>query len=236
MAVMLSALFCSCSDNNSDSGDPTKDGPKPEMSVVVTPQSGLKFGDKLIVSGTMTDEKNLQKYTLLLKDANGDTLSSKVQMLLGQSFNINDNLTIPLPKNAATGNLKVDVVLDNTRNGELVQSFDLTNGAVPEFESLNLVLSNGTVLDMVKNGDVFETVSENLFPANIKGIISTTTSKNGIYWGTQNGEIASMSKDSITIGSDLEASYTVSFNPKTFELKFGEKHVWTHEGFVQRRR
>ena len=36
-----------------------------------------------------------------------------------------------------------------------------------------------------------------------------------------------MAKDSILIGGDIEASCKITFNPKTFELTFGDRHGWT---------
>lgn len=65
--------------------------PKPEMNIVVSPQSGLFYGDKVSVTGTLTDEKNLKMYTILLKDGNDTELYRKEQMLLGQSFQMNDH-------------------------------------------------------------------------------------------------------------------------------------------------
>lgn len=213
-----------CSDDNNISNE--KNGPKPAMDIVVSPQSGLHYGDNINVSGLMTDEINLEQYVLTLLDSKGDTLVIKQQNLLGQSFNIDDNIRIPLPKNASLDNLTLKVKLDNMRKGELVQAFDLPAVDVPTFPVLYLILSNGQILDLIKNGDVYVTPTENVFPANVKAIVSTTTSKNGVYWGMENGEIACMAKDSIVIGNDVEASFTVSFNPVTFEFSTGEKHIW----------
>ena len=226
MLLLMAMFFTACSDNDDEISN-EKDGPKPTLNITASPQSGLSYGDNIYVSGLMSDERNLEHYEMILTNSDGDTLTTKYQMLLGQEFNCNDNIQIPLPKDATTGDLKLQVKLDNTRNGEEVQSFDITGVGRPAFETLHLVLSNGQIVDLIQNGDVYETVSENVFPAGIKGIISTTTSKSGIWWGTTNGEIASMAKDSITIGGDVESSFTVAFNPYTFELTTGEHHVWS---------
>lgn len=218
--------FSACSDDD-DVVSQEKNGPKPAMDITVSPQGGMSFGDVIYVTGTMTDERNLEHYELTLKDDKGDTLATKYQMLLGKEFSCNDHLQIPLPKNAKQEDLTLEVKLDNTRNGELVQEFAVNNVVPPTFDALNIILGNGQVINMIKDGDEFVTPTEVVFPAGVKGIISTTTSKNGIWWGTTNGEIASMASDSILIGGDVEASFTVRFNPVTFALTLGEHHVWS---------
>lgn len=225
--VLATAMLCvmGCSDNDDKFVSKDKTGPKPEMDLMVVPDN-YKYGDKIDITGLLTDERNLEHYELLLLNSKGDTLTTKYQMLLGKQFSMDDNIQIPLPKNASTDDLLLVAKLDNTRNGEAVETFTIPSVSTPTFETLNLILGNGNVIELTKQGEVFTTSNEQLFPAKVKGIISTTTSKNGIYWGTQNGEIASMTNDSITIGGDVESSFTVSFNPKTFELSFGERHVW----------
>ena len=218
-------FMAACSDDNNVEST-IKDGPKPTMDIAVSPEVDLKYGDVINVSGIMNDERNLEHYELLLTSASGDTLASKYQMLLGKEFVCDDHIQVPLPKNAAQQDLQLTVKLDNTRNGEEVQTFDIYNVSAPEFGNLNLILGNGQVVELVRNGDMWETASETMFPAKVKGIISTTTSKSGIWWGTKNGDIASMAKDSIVIGGDVEASFTVAFNPYTFELTQGEHHFW----------
>lgn len=223
LAIMTMLVACSDDDHMESQ---VKDGPKPTMDLSVSPQSGVNYGSTIHVAGIMSDERNLEHYELILKNSMGDTLATKHQMLLGQEFTCNDNIQIPLPKNATQDDLSLVVKLDNTRNGEEEQTFAITEVGLPTFETLHLILSNGQIIDLVKNGDIYESASENVYPAHIKGIISTTTGKSGIWWGTKNGEIQSMVKDSITIGGDVEASFTVAFNPYTFELTQGEHHIW----------
>lgn len=219
---LLPLFLYGCDD---DDAAPTDNVPKPEMNITVSPQSNLSYGDKVYVTGTLTDEKNLKMYTILLKDTEETELYRKEQMLLGQSFHMNENFSIPLPKNAETGNLHVEVILENSRNGESVQNIELTSLQVPTFRRLYLLLGNKSVVELSPNGDVFE--AEETFPPHIKGIISTTPTGTGLYWGTSNGEIRTMVKDSIMIGGDIEASCKITFNPRTFELTFGERHGWT---------
>ena len=89
---LLPLFFCGCDDDDSVGTD---NAPKPEMSLAVSPQTGLHYGDKVSITGTLTDEKNLQMYTILLKDANETELYRKEQMLLGQSFQMSEQFSIP---------------------------------------------------------------------------------------------------------------------------------------------
>ncbi|MCC8170187.1 MAG: hypothetical protein LIP00_00050 [Parabacteroides sp.] len=215
-------LLCGgCSDDEPQAVE----GPKPEMNVLVSPQSGLAYGDKITVSGTLADARNLKMYTIRLKDPGGNVVLQKEQMLLGQSFQLYETLSIPLPADAQAADLQVEVTLDNTRNGRETQTFELPSLRVPVFEKLYLVLGNKSVVELSKNGDVFE--AEEFFPANVKGIIATNPANTGLYWGVTGGKIQTMAKDSIPIGGDLEASCKITFNPRTFELTFGERHAWT---------
>lgn len=220
-ASVLPLFFYGCDDDDTATAD---NASKPEMNIIVSPQDGLSYGDKVFVTGTLTDERNLKMYTILLKDKNETELYRKEQMLLGQSFQMNEKLSIPLPKNAEVENLQLEVTLENSRTGKLTQSFDLTSLKVPTFNKLYLLLGNKSVVELSPNGDVFEV--EETFPANVKGVISTTPTNTGLYWGTKDGEIQTMTKDSILIGSASEASCKITFNPKTFELTFGERHGW----------
>ncbi|WP_314714839.1 hypothetical protein [Segatella salivae] len=187
--VLATAMLCvmGCSDNDDKFVSKDKTGPKPEMDLMVVPDN-YKYGDKIDITGLLTDERNLEHYELLLLNSKGDTLTTKYQMLLGKQFSMDDNIQIPLPKNASTDDLLLVAKLDNTRNGEAVETFTIPSVSTPTFETLNLILGNGNVIELTKQGEVFTTPNEQLFPAKVKGIISTTTSKNGIYWGTQNGD------------------------------------------------
>lgn len=225
--ALAAFIFVGCNESDNDDAISVKDGPKPTMEITASPIEGASYGDKISVTGLVTDKRNLDHYDMILLNGNGDTLSRKTQALLGQTFHVSDALQIPLPKNASVDNMKLIFKLDNTRNGEEIKTFDISNVALPVFGTLHLCLGNGQIVDLIKNGDVYETSNEVLFPAGVKGIISTKTGKSGIWWGTKDGEIASMAKDSITIGKDIESSYTVSFNPVTFEITFGTQHIWS---------
>ena len=119
--ALLGLVSCSSDDDKFVSNDKT--GPKPGIDLMVIPDN-YKYGDKVSITGLLTDDRNLDHYELLLLNSKGDTLATKYQMLLGQQFNMDDFIQIPLPKNASTDDLQVVVKLDNTRNVEAVETFD----------------------------------------------------------------------------------------------------------------
>ena len=209
LVLPLAIALVGCSDNN-EVINMEKNGPKPTMDLHITPQDGLVYGEKVNVSGLMTDERNLEQYVITITNSAGDTLVRKQQSLLGQSFNVNTDLLVSLPKNAKTENLKLRVRLDNSRNGEAVEEFDINNVSAPTFDQLYLFLSTGEVYPLVKNGDEFSVADDIFFPANTKGIVASTPDNSGMYWGASNGEITTMAKDSIVIGADIDASFKVA--------------------------
>ena len=220
-SLVLPILFSCSEEDNTIVGN----GIKPEMDIMIYPQDGLKYGDEITISGEVTDARNLKMYSVTLKDKDGSILSQKDQMLLGTSFQMDESLFIPLPKNAKPADLSVEVLLQNSQGEIVTEMASLSSLQVPKFDNLYLILGNNSTLELTRNGDVFE--GEAFFPAKIKGVISTTPTSSGLFWGMNNGEIQTMGKDSILIGSDLEASCKLTFNPETFELTFGERLSWT---------
>ena len=164
LVLPLAIALVGCSDNN-EVINMEKNGPKPTMDLHITPQDGLVYGEKVNVSGLMTDERNLEQYVITITNSAGDTLVRKQQSLLGQSFNVNTDLLVSLPKNAKTENLKLRVRLDNSRNGEAVEEFDINNVSAPTFDQLYLFLSTGEVYPLTKNGDEFSVADDIFFPA-----------------------------------------------------------------------
>ena len=52
----------------------------------------------------------------------------------------------------------MEMILENSRNGKAIQSFDLTSLQVPTFNKLYLLLGNKSVVELLPNGDVFDIV------------------------------------------------------------------------------
>ena len=72
--VLATAMLCvmGCSDNDDKFVSKDKTGPKPEMDLMVVPDN-YKYGDKIDITGLLTDERNLEHYELLLLNSKGDT-------------------------------------------------------------------------------------------------------------------------------------------------------------------
>jgi len=214
-------LWTACSDND----EKDTDQGKPTIDITVSPQGNISYGDEITVQGTITDERNLGMYTISVSDQAGNLLTEKLQMLLGKTFEVNEKITIPLIAGATNGSLNVKFSLKNSREGTDEKEFQLSNVNVPQFEQLYLILENGTVYEMARNGNTYEI--ESSFAANARGYFSTSTKLTGLYWGTQGGEITSLGKDPIVVGHDIEATYKITFNPYTFDLTLGKYAVWS---------
>lgn len=70
--ILISLLISlhSCDDDNNSI---VADGSKPNAEIVVTPQTNIKYGDKLYITGSLTDTRNLEKYIVSLKDKDRKT-------------------------------------------------------------------------------------------------------------------------------------------------------------------
>ncbi|MFR5959562.1 MAG: hypothetical protein ACLUHA_09965 [Bacteroides stercoris] len=90
---ILPLFFYGCDDDNPANAD---NAPKPEMDIMISPQSGLSYGDKVLLT-YINDEKN-QKCTLILKDGMKQNFIVKSRCYPGQSFQMNETFSIPLPK------------------------------------------------------------------------------------------------------------------------------------------
>ncbi|MCD7936795.1 MAG: hypothetical protein LUG98_08050 [Tannerellaceae bacterium] len=218
---LLLILFTGCK-NEDDEG---LSAGKPSMDITVTPQDGLKYGDEIIVSGTLSDERNLGMYQISVTDQEGNVLLEKIQMLLGTSFQVDETITLPMVAHAKDGNLNFHFNLRNSRDGVEEKEFTISNVRVPELQQLYLILENNTVYQMNREGNLFEI--ETSFPAGARGFFSTTPSLTGLFWGYDGKEITCLAKDPIPVGHDIEAFYKISFNPYTFDLNLGEYAQWT---------
>lgn len=219
--IFLFAALMACSDNDEENMETSK----PAIDISISPQQGLNFGDQISVAGMIMDDRNLEMYTINIFDQADNLLVEKTQMLLGKSFEVDENITIPLIAGATNTSLRLMFTLKNSRGGTDEKEFSVSNVNVPQFEQLFLILENNTSYEMTRNGNVFEV--DNTFPANARGYFSTSPLRNGLFWGTTGGKIVSLGKDPIVVGHEIEASYKITFNPYTFDLTLGKYAMWS---------
>jgi hypothetical protein len=142
----------------------------------ITPQSSLKYGDVVTLAGTFSDETGLKSYTVTMSNTSGVILE-ETKMLTGKTFNLSEALTIPLPKNAVAGDMKLSVTLKNSANLMVTQDITIAALALPTFTSLYLIVGN-VAYTMTKNGDAFEI--EDFFPVAAVGKIYAKSDKTGL--------------------------------------------------------
>ncbi len=221
LALMLLTIMLSFTACKKDEPDPDA-GKAKITNLAINPQSSLKFGDVVTLTGNFTDEIGLKSYTVTMSNSTG-VIFEATKMLTGTSFNLNEALTIPLPKNAVAGDMKLSVTVKNSGNLLTTEEITIAALALPTFDKLYLII-NSAVFTMNKNGNVFE--FEDFIPAGGVGKIYAKADKTGLSWGLDGSNIIAMGTGDITIGKTAEEFFKISFNPVSFELVLGDAQEW----------
>jgi hypothetical protein len=217
-AVIL--VFAACSKEDEEPNG--LDGKAKIENLAVSPTTNLKYGDAVTLTGVLSDETGLHSYTLKISNGNGD-IYEKSQMLTGKTFNLNEELLIPLPPNAVAGNLTISLTVKNSGDRLTDQEIELKNVTLPNFAKLYLVL-NGTAYEMTKKGDVFE--FEDFVPAGATGKIYANADQTGIFWGWEENTVKVMAANDIPFGRETEEYFKISFNAVSFSLETGDPQTW----------
>ena len=109
LALMLVTTMLAFSACKKDEPDPNA-GKAKITDLAITPQSGLQYGDIVTLSGSFSDETGLKSYTVTMSNTSG-VIFEETKMLTGKTFNLNEALTIPLPKNAVAGDMTLSVTV-----------------------------------------------------------------------------------------------------------------------------
>lgn len=218
LTVML-GIFTSCK-NDDEPADPNAGKAKIELQV--TPDSNLKYGDVVTLSGSFSDDKGLRSYTITMSNSAG-VVYETTNMLTGKTFTINQSIPIALPKNAVAGDMTISVTVKNSDDAISTKDIVIKNVSVPTFDQLYLFI-NGTAYPMKKNGNVYEV--EDFFPANAVGKIYSKSDKTGMAWGMEGSTIQAMGANDITVGKAAEEYYKITFNPVSFDLTIGDTQTW----------
>ncbi len=223
LALVLLTIMLAFSACKKDKEPDPNAGKATISDLAITPQSSLKFGDVITLSGSFSDETGLKSYTVTMSNPSG-TIFEDTKMLTGKTFSLNQALTIPLPKNAVAGDMTLSVSVKNSKNLLATQDITIAALALPTFDNLYLIINN-TSFPMTKNGGVFEL--EDFIPAASVGKIYAKSDKTGLSWGLDGATIIAMGTGDITIGKEAEEFFKISFNPVSFELVLGDAQTWT---------
>ena len=213
-------IFSACSKDD-EKVDPNA-GKAKIVNLKLTPESGLKYGELVTLTASLSDETGLTTYTLQISDAGG-VIYEDIVMLTGKSFDLNKQVIIPLPKDASPGDLTFSLTVKNAGNQLTTEEIELKSVAVPTFDKLYLVMNN-MVYEMTKEGNLY--VFEDFVPAEATGKIYTSAEKTGLFWGFVNGEIQTMGADDIPLGREEEEYFKISFNPSSFVMERGANMPW----------
>lgn len=190
--------------------------------LAITPEASLKYGDAVTLTGNISDDNGLRSYTISMSNTGG-VIYEVTKMLTGKTFALNEQLTIPLPKNATAGDMTIAITVKNSTDALITKELVIQNLGLPAFDQLFIVI-NSTAYPMKKNGSVFEV--EDFFPAEAVGKIYANADKTGMAWGLEGTAIQSMGSSDITFGKAAEEYFKVSFNPVSFDLTIGESLTW----------
>lgn len=221
LALLLLTTMLAFSACKKDEPDPDA-GKAKITNLAITPQSGLKFGDVVTLSGNFSDETGLKSYTVTMSNTSG-VIFEETKMLTGKTFNLGEALTIPLPKNAVAGDMTLSVTVKNSANLLTTQDITIAALALPTFNNLYLIINNA-VFTMTKNGNVFEV--EDFIPATSVGKIYAKADKTGLSWGLDGANIIAMGTGDIVFGKATEEFFKISFNPVSFDLVLGDAQEW----------
>ena len=220
LVISMIAVFTAC--EKDDPADPDS-GKAKITDLAISPATGLQYGDIVTLSGSFSDETGLRSYTVKMNNTSG-VIFEETKMLTGKTFTLNDDITIPLPKNAVEGDMTVSVTVKNSADQLTTQEITINDLSLPTIDNLYLIINN-KVYPMTKNGNIFEV--EDFFPIDAVGKIYTNSDKSGLAWGLDGSEIIAMGSGDIVFGKETEEYFKISFNPVSFELTLGEAQQWT---------
>ncbi|MDR0692259.1 MAG: hypothetical protein LBF69_04390 [Prevotellaceae bacterium] len=220
LLVATMAVFSACSKD--EQPDPTGEEKAKIENFSISPTANLQYGDVVVLTANLSDNSGLRSYTIKITNASGD-LYEDTQMLTGKTFQLNEQVVIPLPPNAVAGNITFDLTVKNAGNQLTSETKELTNITLPSFNQLYIVMNN-TAYEMTKNENIFE--FEDFVAAGSTGKIYANADKSGIYWGNDGTTIKTMGANDITFGKAEEAFFKITFNAVTFELTIGESRQW----------
>ena len=219
LVLTMIAVFTAC--KKDDTTDPNS-GKATITDLAVSPETGLQYGDIVTLSGSFSDKTGLRSYTVKMSNTSG-VIFEETKMLTGKTFTLNEDITIPLPKNAVEGDMAVSVTVKNSADQLTTEEVTISNLALPTIDNMYLIINN-KVYTMTKNGSVFEL--EDFIPIGGAGKIYTNTDKSGLAWGLDGTEIIAMGTGDIVFGKETEEYFKISFNPVSFELTLGEAQQW----------
>ena len=224
LLVSTMVVFTSCKDDDEPNGGGGTAGNSAISELAVTPNADVKYGDEVTLTAKFADEKGLRQYMISVSNANG-AFYETTKMLTGKTYDMNEKIALPLPKNAVAGDLTISVTVKNSSNELSTEEVGIKGVTLPTFDALYLALDNNLVYTMEKDGNVFSV--EDFIPAGATGKIYANSNKTGMSWGMEGDEIIALGKDNIVFGGEEEAYFKISFNAVSFELTLGNAQNWS---------
>ena len=134
-------VFTSCKEEDEPAGGPAATSAISELAV--TPNADVKYGDEVTLTAKFADEKGLRQYMISVSNANGSFYET-TKMLTGKTYDLNEKIALPLPKNAVPGDLTISVTVKNSSNQLSTEEVSITGVTLPTFDALYLALDKST--------------------------------------------------------------------------------------------
>ena len=87
------------------------------------------------MTAKFADEKGLRQYMISVSNANG-AFYETTKMLTGKTYDMNEKIALPLPKNAVAGDLTISVTVKNSSNELSTEEVGIKGVTLPTFDAL----------------------------------------------------------------------------------------------------
>lgn len=139
LLVSTMVVFTSCKDDDEPNGGGGTAGNSAISELAVTPNADVKYGDEVTLTAKFADEKGLRQYMISVSNANG-AFYETTKMLTGKTYDMNEKIALPLPKNAVAGDLTISVTVKNSSNELSTEEVGIKGVTLPTFDALYLAL------------------------------------------------------------------------------------------------
>ena len=141
LLVSTMVVFTSCKDEDEPNGGGGTAGNSAISELAVTPNADVKYGDEVTLTAKFADEKGLRQYMISVSNANG-AFYETTKCLPEKTYDMNEKIALPLPKNAVAGDLTISVTVKNSSNELSTEEVGIKGVTLPTFDAFYLALDN----------------------------------------------------------------------------------------------
>jgi hypothetical protein len=217
-AIFACAIFVGCKDDSDDKFDVEIPN---IQNIIITPSSATTLGSDIQITGSISDNDELQSIAVKLLNSSGSTIGTKRMTTSERSVTIDFIQNIPYTTLTPTGIYKVLVeAIDASGNKASIEN-DI-NVTAPVFSSLYLLIEGENGSHEMKKASGNSTIySVKLtLPAYAKIKIASQSDGAGFVWGQQSGKLMEIgaSKYLVLAGEEPMENVEIGFDLSSFLL------------------